>query len=248
MMIQSRAILLGLACVFAGTFGSAPAKDDNVVREVRGRFSYRVTDTTTERGYEDWYLTVHVDGSRTTRSTVHLAASGLLRDTVISLDGSMRPREAFQQLWVKGKLAGTALFTVTAEKIHAVINRPGEAPLVQETPVPKNFSLVMHPLSGDGWHFWYYDLAKGGEQELTVYNPDTLGAGPNGLLGKVEKHKAKLVGEETVAVPAGTFKTRHFDFGGAFQMWVMGEDQICAKLTLPAAKLEYVLTEFREVR
>ncbi|MBI4468682.1 MAG: hypothetical protein HY650_05090 [Acidobacteria bacterium] len=247
MMSKKVALLLTLF-VFSGVFTGTPAKDDNVVRSVRGKYLYRIMDSPVERGYEDWYLTIHVDGSRTMRSNVQLAGSGIVRDTVQSLDPSMRPREAFQMLWVKGKFVGSAFFTVFGDKLHAVVNRPGEDPLVQETAIPKSFSLVTHPLSGDGWHFWYYDRAKGGEQELTVYNLDTFGSGPQGLLGKIEKHKAKLVGEEEVTVPAGKFKTRHYEFGGVFHMWVTGEDQICAKLTLPSAKLEYLLSEYRETR
>ncbi len=247
-MIGRKCTLVAITCLLAGGFWSSPARDENVVRAIRGRFLYRTTDGATERGHEEWYLTVHPDGSRTLRSTVQLAASGVLRDTIETVDASFRPRHGFMQLWVKGKPTGSALFTVLPDKLHAVINRPGEPPLVQENPAPTNFSFVLHPVSGDGWHFWYYDTAKGGEQELTVYNSDTMGAGPSGLLGKLEKHKAKFVGEEEVSVPAGNFKTRHFDLGGAFQMWVMGEDRICAKLTLPSAKFEYVLTEYRELR
>jgi hypothetical protein len=227
-------------------FPVAHAQQENVVRTIRGTYLYRTIKDQRERGTEEWILTHHVDGSRTLRTMVKIADTGVLRDMIITVDENFRPKEAYMRLWVKGTFVGSALYVITGEQLEATVLTPHNGRLRQQLRVPQHFSFVGHPVAGDGWHFWYYDLARGGEQEVTVYNPETLGGGSGSILGVLQQLKAKFVGEQEVSVPAGKFTCHHYELGGAFHIWVTGEDRLLVRMTLPRADVEYLLAEYKE--
>lgn len=242
-----RNVVLSLILALPAVPTLAQTADPNLVRGARGRYLYRTLSEQKERGGEQWRLSVHPDGSRTMRMFVRIADTGVLRDVTYRVDPGFRPKEMYTSLWVKGKPAGSGLYTVTGNRLEAIVNGP-HGRLTQEVAVPERFSMVPHPVATDGWHFWYYDEAKGGVQEGSVYNPDTLGAGAGSILGVRQSLPLRLVGREEVTTPAGTFATRHFEMAGAFQIWVAEADAMMVRMTLPAADREYVLVEYEEER
>ena len=150
---------------------------DNVVKTIHGKYLYQTLKEHRPRGAEEWVMTKYVDGSRTVRMMVTIGDTGVQRDVVLTVDPSYRPKEAYARLWVKGKYVGSAVYSVHGDKLDAIVITPNNGRITQEVNVPQNFSFVAHPIAGDGWHFWYYNQERGGEQDVTVYNPDTLGAG-----------------------------------------------------------------------
>ena len=54
-----------------------------------------------------------------------------------------------------------------------------------------------------------------------------------------------LVGEETITVPAGTFKAWHYSSGNS-HAWIGTEDSIVLKSALSDGKREYVLVKYRQ--
>ncbi|MEM2591103.1 MAG: hypothetical protein QXI60_00795 [Thermofilaceae archaeon] len=245
-MISRRGLGSALPVIlFLSTLSVSPAAQENVLRTIRGKYLYRTLKERRERGTEDWVLTRQVDGSRTLRAMVQITDTGVLRDVILTVDESFRPKEAYMRLWVKGKFIGSAVYFVEGNRLEAIVLTPENGRLTQQLSVPGHFSFVGHPVAGDGWHFWYYDLARGGEQEITVYNPETLGGGSGAILGVIQKFKAKFLGEEEVSVPAGKFFARHYELGGMFHIWVSGEDHVLVRMTLPQANLEYVLIEYK---
>ena len=61
----------------------------------------------------------------------------------------------------------------------------------------------------------------------------------------VQSLKAKFVGDEETDVPAGKYPSRHYELGGAFNIWVSGEDNVMVRMTLAPANAEYLLAEYK---
>jgi hypothetical protein len=219
-----------------------------------GRLSYRKRSTGVERGREDFSLTRNRDGSRTLRSVAMTDGSRFVRDVTYTLGADERPADVFVRLQVGGSLVGSGYFRTEGDRMRVVTDTAEAGHTEQVVPVPRRFHVTTHAVMLDGWHFWAYDLAKGGEQTITVYNTSTRWNGTDGPLGRIEPLRLRFVGEEDVTVPAGTFPCRRFTLDSdtvkvpTSSIWVTGEDNLLVRYDWGELDLEYVLVSWTRER
>ena len=220
--------LLALLCVgFSGgaNAGGHETSDSagnpiSITRTVKGTYICEYMRKGGDCGGTDWTLTVQSDGSRTLRAFQPLPAANSQLNGFWRLDQNFRPLEAFIHVINQGALLGSTFYAVQDTKMTAHVSTP--AGLTTEIiDVPDNFSLLLHPIPADGWHFVGYDFDKGGAQTKPIC---VLGAaGPSTLCGVVD-FKLEFLGDEDVKVPAGTFSTKHFKFGDTADIWITNDD------------------------
>lgn len=244
------ALMFGL--FLAGPMHVAPAdaQDEenrgpnaNIVRWAAGAYLYRTISDGRKRGTEDWTLTVHPDGSRTMRMWNDLHARNSHLTATLRVAADFRPLEAYVSYWTQGEFKGSGVFTVHGGTLEALVNGP-QGRIAETVTVPRGFSIVTHPLAGDGWHTWYYDEETGGEQTGLVYNIDSTPDLTRPPIGALEEQTIAFIGEEAIEVPAGTFDARHHVIGGFADVWTTGPDKILVKFVWEKFDLEYVLVRY----
>jgi hypothetical protein len=237
-------LLLLVAIVVASSTVAAQTKgadgNANIIRWAKGKIEYRVLSTGERNGEEDWYLTVHPDGSRTMRAVNRLDNVDFHRSVILRVEENFRPLEVMATYWIRGAWAGSGLFTIDDNVLEAVANTPNGR-LTQRLAVPKNFSVIPHPLSTNSWQTWHYDKARGGDQPTTVYDMDALADRSGSLLGRLSTQNVRFIGSETLTTPAGTFLTDHFRIGDGVELYVTGPDALMVKFVWTAADREYIL-------
>jgi hypothetical protein len=103
----------------------------------------------------------------------------------------------------------------------------------------------------DGWSYFNYDRAKGGEQQREFYNTSTRMDGADGPLGRMETRCVRLIGEEEIEVQAGKFKAAHFQLmwgapkASLAELWVAGEDKILLRYEWGEFDLECELISWK---
>jgi hypothetical protein len=245
------AATLGMA---AATASSAPAPPGEPQEETvmdlsyrHGRLSYRKKSTGVERGREDWWLTRNRDGSRTLRCLAMTDDSKFVRDAQATVDAEGRTEDAFVRLQVGDRWVGGGYLRLEGNQLRVTTDAASTGRTEQLLEVPSPFHVTTHAVMLDGWIAWGYDLAKGGEQTLTMYNASTRWDGTDGPLGRLETIRVEFLGEEEVTVPAGTFQTRHFRFDAdgidvpTSHLWVTGDDNLLIRYDWSGFDLEYVL-------
>ena len=217
-----------------------------------GRLSYRKKSTGGERGREDWSLTRNCDGTVTMRCLAMTDDSKLVRDVIYTRRKDGLPVDAFIRLQAADRLIGSGYFHVQGGAMDVIADGDKTGHTVQTITVPQNFfSIATHAVMLDGWMYFNYDRAEGGEQLRTFYNTSTRLDGADGPLGRLENCRVKLIGEEEVEVPAGRFKASllqvdsdNLEFPSS-SLWVAGEDKILLRCDWRELDLEYVLTTWK---
>ena len=139
-----------------------------IVRRASGVYRYETIADARLRGEERFQLLVHPDGTRTMLMWHDLAARNAQFTVVLRNDAAFRPLEAFASYWNAGRFKGSAHFLVEGTRLTAQASGPaGVVP--QATVVPEWFSIGTHPVAGDGVHTAGFDVARGGEQVVTLY-------------------------------------------------------------------------------
>ncbi len=222
------------------------------LRYQHGRLSYIKKSTGIERGREDWQLTRNRDGATTMRCLAMTDDSKFVRDVIYTRGSNGCPTEAFIRLQVGNQLIGSGYFRVHDDAMRVITDSVETGHAVQSVKVPTDFfSIMTHAVMLDGWTYFNYDRAKGGEQIRTFYNTSTRWDGTDGPLGRMETYRVKFIGEEEVTVPAGTFKATHFTIDSDLikvptsNIWVAGEDKILLRYDWDEFDLEYVLTSWK---
>jgi hypothetical protein len=233
-------VLLALVMVSAATAAADEPANANIERLITGQYTYRTTKARRLRGYEDWMLTVHPDGSRTMMALVNNLDADVQFNMVHRVDGSFRPLETYITHWVGGESRGSGHFVVDGRRLRATVT----GQVIQTIEVPDQFSMHPHPVATDSWRGWEYDTDRGGVQTFIVYNVAVAPNAPAPLLGVLEDQTFEWLGSETITVPAGTFDTDHYKLRGNSDMWIAGPDRIAIKYMFPELDREYVLTEY----
>jgi hypothetical protein len=217
-----------------------------------GRLSYRKKSTGGERGREDWSLTRNCDGTITMRCLAMTDDSMLVRDVIYTRRKDGRPVDAFIRLQAADRLIGSGYFRVQGAAMDVIADGLETGHSVQKLAVPEDpFSIATHAVMLDGWMYFNYDRAKGGEQTRAFYNTSTRLDGADGPLGRIETRRVKLIGEEEVEVPAGRFKAAHFQMDSdnlevpSSSIWVAGEDKILLRCDWPGLDFEYILASWK---
>lgn len=188
-------------------------------RTIRGKILYtsRKPDRMgAERGRESFIITVHGDGKRTLRACCEIDdPPTVLRDVVLSVDADYFPLDCFTRLTIDDRFEGSGWmrFTESCAETEAFSARDGR--IAQRFDLARRVRwLASHPIASDGMGFAIFDRARGPGKiffpDMMVTSPDHRGAtGP--LLFKLG-FGLEYLGDEEVAVPAGTFEAHHFRY------------------------------------
>jgi hypothetical protein len=219
--------ILGLLAPLTSLAQGGPAATDRraVVASVSGTLLCRVVKTNKACGNETFTLTKQSDATRTLRVHSEMPDRGMQIDIVLRVDQNFRPLEGYTQTYASGKLLGSGFFAVRGLQLNAAVQTP-ERFVAEVLEVPENFSLLLHPVAADGWHFGYYDKTKGGTQTGVRC---TVGAAMESVRCKLTPVQLTFVADETIKVPAGKFRTEHFRFGESTDVWVTGPDRIMVR-------------------
>jgi hypothetical protein len=241
------AAILGLAHAATAQVQPTPVPENtgpnaNITRWARGAYDYRTISDGRLRGVEHWQLFVYRDGSRSMIMWHDLFATNTQFTGFMRVDKDLRPLEAFAQFFTQGKFKGAAqiLFKDGAMEL---ISTGAEGQVRQVRSTPLEFSISLHPLASDWWHYWYYDRAKKGPQISRYYSLEAgrdLGLPVTARLIETPQEES---GEEDITVPAGTFKTIKYSSGSS-AAWISGPDSMLVKSANPRADREYVLSSY----
>ena len=144
--------------------------------------------------------------------------------------------------FTQGKFKGSAAITFKDGQME-LLSTGQEGQVRQTRATPKEFSMSLHPIASDWWHYWYYDRKTKGSQISRYYSLEAgrdLGLPVTARLIETEQAEA---GEEDVRVPAGTFKAIKFTSGNS-AAWLTGPDFMLVKSISPTSDREYVLTTY----
>ena len=192
-------------------------------------------------GEDRWTMTVHSDGTRTIRSFLDQSTYGTQINMLLHADAeTFKPINAFANVYSGGGFLGSGLYAMDDGKLKVTVTSPIEH-FVETVDVPDTFTLLLHPISADGWHYGAgYDLTKGGVQ---MHNLCTLGAAGRSVHCAVYPIALEFVGIETLTVPAGTFDTEHYRFGENTDVWIAGPDRVMIQHEYRVRGSRYQLVE-----
>lgn len=247
-----KTICITLMCM-VGAVGAyaqtAPAPENtgpntNIKRWAEGKYVYQTVKEKRNRGWERFHLNVHPDDSRTMIMWHDLSARNNQFTVVLRVAPNFRPLESYLTYWTPNGYKGSNFMQVNGTKLSAVTNGPiGQ--ISQQIDVPQAVSIGTHPVSADGWHTWYEDVAVTGVQKGTLYSIEATDDNNKPPLGVLIPFQFERLGPEKVKTPAGTFDAVKYKLGGASEAWLFGPDKIMVKVVNAPRNLEYVLTEFK---
>ncbi|WP_122816926.1 DUF3108 domain-containing protein [Nocardioides pantholopis] len=216
-----------------------------------GRIDYQ--GDTGLRGRESFSITCADDGTRTLQAHCRMFDSRVERWVVHTVDPRMRPLRSFVSQRIAGEFLGEGWFTFAPGRLtgRSVVRGRGE--VHQEVDIEGELDyFVPHAVAGDSWITPCHDRSVEGWQD--VRNGFTSSLLPDGSTGPmIEQHRGLrqiLLGEETVQVPAGEFRTEHFVVsarpGVEEHLWVTADDiSMLVKLRSDRLATTYVLAEHR---
>ena len=188
-------------------------------RIIRGKILYtsrKPERMDEERGREDFAYTVHSDGKRTLTAHCEIEepAPTVMRDIVYSLDEHDMPMDCFVRLTIGDRFMGAGLFIIRDGTIECESYGPSIGRVSQQMKIGGDYDgFGTHPIQGDAYLTKKMDLSRGPHtRPLRAFlpSPDHRGATPP-LIAETNLQLA-FVGDEQVAVAAGTFDCRHFRF------------------------------------
>lgn len=220
------------------------AEDDNaaIVFWAKGTYEYGKLDSDLIRGYEDWTLTAHPDGTRTLQAFVNLHDGDHQTNVILRVGDDFRPLDGLLSFWRGGVYGGAGWYRIDGDKLSASVAGPrGQA--THSITVPERVSLRVHPVITEGWQVWSYDQSRDGPQQGVLYNVVTIGNPPVPGIGVLLEHRIDYHGTETVTVPAGTFAADHYTFyDGRYDIWLWGPQRILVRYANVGNGNEYRLT------
>jgi hypothetical protein len=163
-------------------------------------------------------------------------------------------QDSHVRLFADGKFSGSSWFYFTDDLIECEAILADKGRLSTRMDVPERPAVfAAHALACDGWQAAAYDHNDPASVQTILSahcspRPDG-GSGPE---PGTNSKKIEYLGEETITVPAGTFKTRRFDIHPdrpgwpPLSLWAYGDDNVMVKLEWEVLGLHYVLAEFEE--
>jgi hypothetical protein len=232
----------------------AAERNPAIVRWAAGKFVYRVSADLRQRGFEEWRLSVHADGSRTYTMWYSVFEDHLETSAILRVGPDFRPLSVYKTTWVDGRMTNT-FATVSGNSVSSIVELDGETSS-RTIVVPDRFSIMIGPIAADALHFGAYDLRKGGVQDSTILASVSAGGEKSGIgramgsnaasvgLSRLSPTKLERVGRERVTVAAGSFETEHFRMPKTVDMWLAGPDFTLVKYQWHPNGYEYELVEF----
>jgi len=236
----------GLSATAAGQASEPAAENEGpnaaLTRVTQGAYAYRKLVDGSPRGSERFELIAHPDGSRTLIAWNDLRARNGQIHAVLRVDARFRPIETHYVYWSEGHFKGSAYHRLEDGVLEGRIRTADGSVVKQRVAVPDTVSFATHPLAGDGWHTWYYDTTKGGEQTATLVNFDASADTGTPATARLQPQAWRYEGVESIEVPAGRFETERYTTGTA-TVWTTGPDRVLVRFEWTSLGLEYVLTE-----
>jgi hypothetical protein len=234
----------------------ARAGDENsaIVRWATGKYMFRISESQQQRGFEEFRLSVHSDGSRTYTLWYSVFEDDLDTSVILRVDENFRPMSFYKTAWIGNNMTNT-FGQVSGDSLEATV-QTNEAVFSATLEVPSQFTLMCGPITADALHFGPYDKAKGGKQITSILMSVSAGsqATPIGQATKtdpadvglrmMQQFELELVGQETVETVAGAFETDHYRMAGWSDMWLTGPDMLLVKYQWHPNGYEYELVEY----
>jgi hypothetical protein len=210
-------------------------------RSVEGRIAYtshKPERLGQARGFETFLFTHHADGKVTLRAHCEIdePEPSVMRDIIYAMDEHRQPMDLHVRLSVGDSFMGSGWMRFDGQVIECESYGPSIGRISQrvmaELPI---HGFGTHPIVSDGYLLSTLTWDMGQRRKLNVYlpSPDHRGATPP-MIAQV-KIDAVFLGLEDIAVPAGHFATRHFQFiddGSAgmagqhppYDVWITNDD------------------------
>lgn len=214
-----------------------------ITRWATGRYAYSTLKDQRARGHEDFYLTVHDDGSRSLTMWHDIFARHSQFSVSLSIDPAERPRDAMVSYWTGEGYKGSTFIQVDGANLTAD-HRGATGDRNQALQVPERFSIGTHPVAGDGWHTVSCDSHRDAEGKVQVYTMEATADLQKPMLGQLTKLPCEPLGEELITVPAGTFDTLRYRLAGVSDVWITRQDRLMVKFVSARLDRTYMLTEF----
>lgn len=225
----------------------------SLVRQSAGLISYRNADDI-EVGREWFRINSNPDSSRTLRATCEMDEERILRDVVLSVDSDWKPLDSHVRLFADGKFSGSSWFYFSDDAIECEAILADKGRISTRLEVPKCPAVfAAHALACDGWQAGAYNhLDPTVSQPILSSHCSLRPDGGSGPEPGINSKKIEFLGDETITVPAGTFKTKRYNIHPErkdwppLSLWSYGDDNIMVKLEWDVLDLSYILTEFAE--
>ncbi len=210
------------------------------------------------RGSEQFSMTQFADGRLVQRAQCRIdVAPDVERDSVLTVDSTLRPMDAFVRIETGGQFTGTGwyTFTDTLGTCEAFTALDGRVTYRQPLP-PGPFPFCTHSIVGDAWMIaakapWTNDTRI----QTTLYTVTLNKQGATGPALAVKPFGIGRVGPETITVPAGTFETVRYTCGEVpdgttledadfrYNIWVTDDDFRMAVLSMYPGRTRFQLIE-----
>jgi hypothetical protein len=214
-----------------------------IARWAKGRYAYTTLQDGRPRGHEDFYMTAHVDGSRSLTMWHDIFARHSQFSVSLGIDPGQRPRNAFVSYWTAEGYKGSTFIQVDGANLTAD-HRGATGDRRQVLQAPGRFSIGTHPVAGDGWHTVSCDSHRDPEGKVQVYTMEATADLQKPMLGQLTNLPCEPLGEERITVPAGTFDTLRYRLAGVNDVWITRQDRIMVKFVSARLDRAYILTEF----
>jgi hypothetical protein len=232
------------------------AADENpaIVRWAAGKYMLRVSEDQRQRGFEEFRLSVHSDGSRTYTLWYSVFEDRLDTSVILRVDENFRPMSFYKTTWIGDDMTNT-FGQVTGNKLAATVQVNRDV-FTTQLEVPGQFTLMCGPITADALHFGPYDKSKGGIQTTSILMSVSAGGQTTPIgeatqtdpadvgLRLMQEFELELVGRETVETVAGVFETDHYRMEGWSDMWLYGPDMLLVKYEWHPNGYEYELIEY----
>lgn len=161
-----------------------------------------------------------------------------------------RPIEGMGRLYYRDELQGTVLRRVVGDRLSSWFWRDGEPVDAAELPAPPRMTLGFHPIVHEAWKMNFYDVGRGGRQDVVVHTVSNRWNGSSLGHGELLITEAEFLGEETVDVPAGRFPCQRFrwftSFGNELHIWRTGDLNVLVRLDVMERDVTYQLATFSD--
>ena len=218
-----------------------------------------------ERGREHFTITVHGDGRRTLRAHCEIDDEpNVLRDVTLTKNQNWDMLDAFVRLSLGDEQQGSSWFYFgdTGADCEGWTHERGrfsEHEAYDERPA----IFGTHPIQGDAWHLSVIDRSEGPKvhtfDRFLMTSLDHRGATGPSLVWHDPGMIIEFIGEETIAVGAGTFDALHFCYGERgstaqgsnetnehppYEVWVTADGEF---VLLKAQVTGYLMTQYELV-
>jgi hypothetical protein len=198
-----------------------------------GRISYRHRSDGAEWGFEDFTLTRDAAGGRCLSAHCEMAfdAEQVVRETVLSVDSTFQPLDAYVRILNGGVPTGSGWFRFGEDQAEGESFTQASGRLSQRMPIDRPMrGFGVHALMGDGWLAASFPFERGAGHTHFLGQRNLLHSlhhfGATGPRLELSTSGLTYIGRETITVPAGSFDCHRLAFTGMtnahppYHMWI----------------------------